>query len=751
MKRSPFESAKLRTVFLLGIAVAAAACGAGGGYDDGPDASGDGDASDAPLDGDASSCTPLELGRRDLQLNLVGQLTGVRYPVTPGIDGGTIDWLLVELYDSDSTTEGLPPLEPGTFELGVAPNDDLATCQHCVWLPVDWDGESPFGTIFVAVSGRLNLTRVTDPLELSFAGSIVDVELREATIDEAGRTHLVEGGRCLLAPDTSFDTEPTPGRACLSAEDCGNPLLEVCSPSTYTCGEIECGEFFGCPAERPLCLSQYPSRALEGACYEMCDPTSPGGCADGEVCLQIAVDPRFGFCTRSGDGALGESCTVEDTSSSCTPGHFCSWDTLTCTRSCAFFAADPGCQSGAQCTVLGECAPAPSGVDVPFGAACGEEAALAQGCAPDGTAFRGMCFAFREDDPLICEEACLGELGCEPGEFCALRFTSGLGICLPDPVCGDGRLGEIGEVCDDGNTVSDDGCSADCRTVEYDAICGGLPSLALDGSVAGDTRDAWDGFQASCQAGIARAEIFRLSPPSRGRLRLIVDSPTIHVMSLRTACAEAGSESACGNSAGIWGAPELVYQVVDPSAELTVLVSAFTVLEEGPFTLHVEFAAEACGDGVIAGLERCDDGNTVSGDGCSADCRTVEYDVYCAAATELTAATPAEGDNSDGPFVFEASCSNTLFGSGRDVLYRYIAPASGTLHLQLDPGDADLTLAVFDGCGAPGFFAELGCSSVYGPEQVDLEVEAGQVVTILVEGFGAEDAGPFTLTAQLVR
>jgi len=31
--------------------------------------------------------------------------------------------------------------------------------------------------------------------------------------------------------------------------------------------------------------------------------------------------------------------------------------------------------------------------------------------------------------------------------------------------------------------------------------------------------------------------------------------------------------------------------------------------------------ASACGDGMVAANEECDDGNRVSGDGCSSDCR----------------------------------------------------------------------------------------------------------------------------------
>src|SRR5438876_6407974 len=41
--------------------------------------------------------------------------------------------------------------------------------------------------------------------------------------------------------------------------------------------------------------------------------------------------------------------------------------------------------------------------------------------------------------------------------------------------------------------------------------------------------------------------------------------------------------------------------------------------DRGPTNIPME-----CGDGVLTQDEACDDGNTVSGDGCSSDCRTVE-------------------------------------------------------------------------------------------------------------------------------
>ena len=39
---------------------------------------------------------------------------------------------------------------------------------------------------------------------------------------------------------------------------------------------------------------------------------------------------------------------------------------------------------------------------------------------------------------------------------------------------------------------------------------------------------------------------------------------------------------------------------------------------------------EVCGDGTIMGKLTCDDGNTVSGDGCSNTCGAIELGYHCA-------------------------------------------------------------------------------------------------------------------------
>src|ERR1700755_800229 len=50
---------------------------------------------------------------------------------------------------------------------------------------------------------------------------------------------------------------------------------------------------------------------------------------------------------------------------------------------------------------------------------------------------------------------------CSPGQTCALHQD----ICIDIGGCGDGIVGSD-EVCDDGNIISGDGCSADCKSHE---------------------------------------------------------------------------------------------------------------------------------------------------------------------------------------------------------------------------------------------------------------------------------------------
>ena len=120
------------------------------------------------------------------------------------------------------------------------------------------------------------------------------------------------------------------------------------------------------------------------------------------------------------------------------------------------------------------------------------------------------------DSVLTSEEACddgntVSKDGCradclmvEVGFSCVVAGQ----LCFPIAKCGDGAA-TASEACDDGNTAAGDGCSATC-TLEAGFKCGGTPSVCTtttcgDGVKEGTescddgNRDPYDGCSASCQ------------------------------------------------------------------------------------------------------------------------------------------------------------------------------------------------------------------------------------------------------------
>jgi len=721
----------------------------------------------------ASDCTPLALGDGSLHYNIFGELAGIRYELQAEHgDTSLPDYVLIEFYDSTTEAEGgfLPPLESGEFDLSEPPDDRLGTCQHCVSFYIDvLEGLDPGGLpqfqpmrVFYARSGSIAIDEIHDPMNLGpensvMAGRASDVELREIDLADP-ELHFSPSPACFSLAEVAFDTRPTPGADCEDLDDCGNPLLEVCDPTTLTClDEVQCTIDEPCEGNA-FCVQQNPLTFF-GACYPACTPFASGSCEQGQTCVQYGLSEQLGYCLYDGDTALGEECELKDAVNDCEAGAVCLG---TCVEQCGFFSSDPECSEGA-CDVLGHCLPADAGDPAALGEECHPSAELAGPCARNGARFDGICFTYGLEPP-VCGKSCFADENdytdgdaddgaddpdCAEDEFCALRFSSGLGICLPDPVCGDGAFGEVGEACDDGNLVSDDGCSADCQTVEYGPLCAAAIELGAGDSVEGDTEGAVDGFQAMCQLGVARGVVYSIQPPGPGQLELVLTSDTSQVVSVRSACDAAESETACGASSADGSAP-LVLQVTEaPEAPLTVLVNANTVLDEGPFTLAAEFTPQVCGDGLVVGSEACDDGNEQAGDGCSDDCSAIEYDFWCDDAETLPLDTAVSGEIDGQPHLFSPSCG---YGAAPQKLYRLTAPRAGTLTVTLDQmvGDTYIDLALFalDGCGPPDTVTELECTSVYDPERLTLSVSEDQAVFLVVDGLN-DQVGEYELTAEL--
>ncbi len=190
---------------------------------------------------------------------------------------------------------------------------------------------------------------------------------------------------------------------------------------------------------------------------------------------------------------------------------------------------------------------------------------------------------------------------------------SGDGGAVVPAGCGDGVLTDD-EACDDGNTKSGDGCSADCLMVEagYSCALAGQPcSKAItcgDGAVTdpeacddGNTADG-DGCSAHCtlEAGFKCDGMPSICTP--------------------TVCGDGkkeGTESCDDGNTDPYDGCSSTCQT-EPNCKAGACVSD-------------------CGDGLVIG-EECDDGNTRSGDGCSADCK-IEPGFTCSVPAATTADT----------------------------------------------------------------------------------------------------------------
>ena len=199
----------------------------------------------------------------------------------------------------------------------------------------------------------------------------------------------------------------------------------------------------------------------------------------------------------------------------------------------------------------------------------------------------------------------------DPGEVCDDGNTIGgdgcSADCTSDETCGNGVI-DIGEQCDDGNTIACDGCSADCTS---DETCGNGVIDTCKGETCDDGNNrSGDGCSATCQ-----------------------------------------SNESCGNG------------VVDTAAGEQCDTSGVQTA-----TCETDCKLPKCGDGILNKLagEECDDGNTTSGDGCDDKCRKevcgngrVEDDEQC----------------DDGNTITSDSCVNCKFAvCGDFYVWRYPKP-----------------------------------------------------------------------------
>lgn len=211
-----------------------------------------------------------------------------------------------------------------------------------------------------------------------------------------------------------------------------------------------------------------------------------------------------------------------------------------------------------------------------------------------------------------------------------------LTLTIEPSVCGNG-VTEGGETCDDGATAGGDGCDAACK-LETDTArdeCATAPLFTLNANADGSygarlvsgttnlTHPASPTHTLSPCSSTGPDGYYPFVAPIDGVVTASLASATFRSsMAVRSACLPSGAQLTCDDTTGN-GGQEIVFSVTQGSTYWLAVAGANVSnapKQSGRFTMDVKLVPAGCGDTFVNAPEVCDDGNTKSGDGCSATC-----------------------------------------------------------------------------------------------------------------------------------
>jgi len=355
-----------------------------------------------------------------------------------------------------------------------------------------------------------------------------------------------------------------------------------------------------------------------------------------------------------------------------------------------------------------------------------------------------------------------------------------LDVTVNPAVCGN-RILDGGEECDDGNTLSGDGCTAGCKlepvNMAADTCPGvGIPlTAAADGSYSGVISSATvsmahDFKPKTAQGGcsttntLAKDAVYEVVSPVNGTLRGTVSALFDSMLLVRDLCsndvdASAYTDLACaGNGGG--GVPETVELNVTANQRMWLIVDSEVAGGEGPFELGVTFTPAVCGNGVIEGGEQCDDGGAVSGDGCNAQCQLEPVTGHDTCANAAPIDLVAHGDGSYSATISSGTTNlahdQTFTGcasAGADAIYTFKAPIDGVLAAEVPVAGFNVSLGLRSTCPTSTTgTAPLVCanaSSDNGQEEISHGVTKDTTYYLIVDGTAAAQKGTFTLLVNV--
>jgi cysteine-rich repeat protein len=577
-----------------------------------------------------------------------------------------------------------------------------------------------------------------------------------ACASEGGSCHLIAcGDGAVEGVETCDDGNSRGSDGC--APTCVREAGFVCPEPGSACRPFGCGDGFVDREE----ICDDGNRVDEDGCTADCGRVESGfACPrEGGPCHQI-------LC---GDGLV-------DMGEDCDDGNALSGDG--CSAFCGRGMTDNGVETGYACPEPGE--------------ACHSIV-----CGDGRREGREPC----DDSNLVSGDGCSAVCDVEPGFDCSVidrpcRFT-----------CGNGAR-EDNEQCDDGNTLSGDGCDGICH---FEGDSCSAPFLLTALGDQGDGTFSWRGdtaaFNASLDAPCAVSganrdgvALFVAAGTGVYRVDLVAEFDAV-LWAWDDRCDAATTALACNDVDDPSGGEVLSLDLqVGQTVYLVVDGWGSSVENEGAFEVFV--SPDVCGDGILSRSEQCDDGATVSGDGCNATCQ-LESGYVCSTAgaqchLQICGDGVSEGDEScdDGGTADGDGCSSVCVLEGRDCEAPYdlslgdtgggtfvwsedITRLGADYNGLVDGGcrstaSADDGVAVFvaptggnyrmtvsstygssfwvrDGSCAGG--VTLGC---YGPTwgskpRLDVTLDAGQTVYIFVDTSSRPDGGAFTLTVARSR
>lgn len=339
--------------------------------------------------------------------------------------------------------------------------------------------------------------------------------------------------------------------------------------------------------------------------------------------------------------------------------------------------------------------------------------------------------------------------------------------------CGNG-VAEAPEACDDGNTTAGDGCAADC-TLESGGIIDDCPgqSVLLSGtgvaprqiSFAGTTLNRAKSLSPAVCSGSGSNTVYAITPDVDGSLtaKLVAtfDNATLHV---RTECDVSDTQLDCREATEPLQTLEITVPVKAGLPHYVVVDSqSSTATYSGPYTLDVTVTPAKCGNKILDGAEECDDGNAVSGDGCTSTCKLepipagldtcpgVNLPLVAAAGGTYTAVVTSSTATLNADYKPKStSCSSIT--TAKDAVYVVTSPINGLMTATVN-GTFDSAIYARNGCDADAAaFTDLACSAAVdgsGPEQIKFPVNAGEPVYVIVDGEATAANGVFELGVEV--